>query len=52
MIGDGNLLDGLNILTTENPEKFKSMGGLTDPVPFYTIFAGMMMVQLLYWVTN
>jgi len=52
MIGDGNLLDGLSILTKENPEKFKSMGGPTDPVPFYTIFTGMMLVQLFYWGTN
>ncbi|WP_439151336.1 solute:sodium symporter family transporter [Winogradskyella sp.] len=52
MIGDGNLLDGLSILTTENPEKFKSMGSKTDPVPFYTIFTGMMLVQLFYWGTN
>jgi SSS family solute:Na+ symporter len=27
MIGDGSLLEGLSVLTTENPEKFKSMGG-------------------------
>ncbi|MDB4289540.1 solute:sodium symporter family transporter [Flavobacteriaceae bacterium] len=52
MIGDGSLLDGLSILTTENPDKFKSMGGPTDPVPFYTIFTGMMLVQLFYWGTN
>lgn len=52
MIGDGSLLEGLSILTTENPEKFKSMGGPTDPVPFYTIFTGMMLVQLFYWGTN
>lgn len=52
MIGDGSILDGLNILTAENPEKFKSMGGATDPVPFYTIFTGMMLVQLFYWGTN
>ena len=52
MIGDGSLLDGLSVLTTENPEKFKSMGGPTDPVPFYTIFTGMMLVQLFYWGTN
>jgi SSS family solute:Na+ symporter len=52
MIGDGNMLDGLSILVTENPEKFKSMGGPTDPVPFYTIFTGMMLVQLFYWGTN
>ena len=52
MIGDGNLFDGLNILTTENPDKFNSIGGPTDPVPFYTIFTGMMLVQLFYWGTN
>ncbi|MDB2633465.1 solute:sodium symporter family transporter [Flavobacteriaceae bacterium] len=52
MIGDGSLLEGLSILTTENPEKFKSMGGPNDPVPFYTIFTGMMLVQLFYWGTN
>ncbi|MCO4820458.1 MAG: solute:sodium symporter family transporter [Flavobacteriaceae bacterium] len=51
-IGDGSILDGLSILTTENPDKFKSMGGPTDPVPFYTIFTGMMLVQLFYWGTN
>ncbi len=52
MIGDGSVLDGLSILTAENPDKFKSMGGPTDPVPFYTIFTGMMLVQLFYWGTN
>ena len=52
MIGDGSILDGLSTLTSENPEKFKSMGGATDPVPFYTIFTGMMLVQLFYWGTN
>ena len=51
-IGDGSVLDGLSILTTENPDKFKSMGDATDPVPFYTIFTGMMLVQLFYWGTN
>ena len=52
LIGDGNVWDGLSTLTSENPEKFKSMGGPTDPVPFYTIFTGMMLVQLFYWGTN
>ena len=52
MIGDGNMLDGLSLLVTENPDKFKSMGGPTDPVPFYTIFTGMMLVNLFYWGTN
>ncbi|MFT4698640.1 MAG: SSS family solute:Na+ symporter [Flavobacteriaceae bacterium] len=52
MIGDGSIMDGISTLTTENPDKFKSMGGPTDPVPFYTIFTGMMLVQLFYWGTN
>jgi SSS family solute:Na+ symporter len=52
MIGDGSIMDGLSTLTTEHPDKFKSMGGPTDPVPFYTIFTGMMLVQLFYWGTN
>lgn len=52
LIGDGSILEGLSTLTTENPDKFKSMGGTTDPVPFYTIFTGMMLVQLFYWGTN
>ena len=52
LIGDGSILEGLSTLTTENPDKFKSMGGPTDPVPFYTIFTGMMIVQLFYWGTN
>lgn len=52
MIGDGSFSEGLNILVTENPEKFNSIGGSTDPVPFHTIFTGMMLVQLFYWGTN
>lgn len=52
LIGEGNILDGLSTLTSEHPEKFKSLGGPTDPVPFYTIFTGMMLVQLFYWGTN
>jgi|TARA_B110000240_G_scaffold86512_1_gene98420 SSS family solute:Na+ symporter len=53
LIGDnGSIIDGLSVLINENPEKFKSMGGPTDPVPFYTIFTGMMLVQLFYWGTN
>ena len=51
-IGDGSILDGLSILIKQNPNKFKSMGSATDPVPFYTIFTGMMLVQLFYWGTN
>jgi SSS family solute:Na+ symporter len=51
-VGDGSIMAGLDIITNANPEKFKSMGSKTDPVPFYTIFTGMMLVQLFYWGTN
>lgn len=52
MIGDGSIMQGLSILTTEHPDKFNSIGSPTDPVPFHTIFTGMMLVQLFYWGTN
>tara|TARA_R110002073_G_scaffold72537_1_gene177151 strand:+ start:120133 stop:121719 length:1587 start_codon:yes stop_codon:yes gene_type:complete len=52
LIGDGNLWEGISTLTSENPEMFKSMGTETSPVPFHTIFTGMMLVQLFYWGTN
>ncbi|MCL5245507.1 solute:sodium symporter family transporter [Cellulophaga sp. 20_2_10] len=51
-IGDGSIMDGLSILTTQNPEKFNSMGTKTNSVPFATIFTGMMLVNLFYWGTN
>ena len=51
-IGDGSLMDGLNILVNDNPEKFNSIGDKDASVPFSTIFTGMMLVQLFYWGTN
>lgn len=51
-IGDGSVLLGISVLTTENPDKFDSIGTVTDSVPFATIFTGMMLVQLFYWGTN
>jgi len=51
-IGEGNVLDGMEVLMQENPEKFKVLGGSKASVPFSTIFTGMMLVQLFYWGTN
>lgn len=51
-IGDGNVMEGIQILVESNPEKFKSMGSETDPVPFHTLFTGMMLVHMFYWGTN
>ena len=52
LIGDGSISDGFTELISSNPEKFKSMGSETDPVPFHTLFTGMMLIQLFYWGTN
>ena len=52
-IGDGEgILKGLSTLFESNPDKFNSIGGPTNTVPFATIFTGMMLVQLFYWGTN
>jgi len=51
-VGDGNVFDGISVLMTEHPEKFKSLGGPKSSIPIETIFTGMMLVQLFYWGTN
>ncbi|MBZ9629521.1 solute:sodium symporter family transporter [Salegentibacter sp. LM13S] len=51
-IGDGNVLDGLNKLTTALPEKFDIIGGPDSDVPFWTLFTGMIIVNFYYWGTN
>lgn len=51
-VGDGSIFEGLNILVETHPEKFDSIGGSEDSVPFATIFTGMMLVNLFYWGTN
>jgi len=51
-IGDGSVMEGLDMLITTNPERFDSTGEQGQEVPFLTIFTGMMLVQLFYWGTN
>ncbi len=51
-IGGGSVTEGLSILWRENPDKFNVIGSAESPVPFATIFTGMMLVQLFYWGTN
>ena len=51
-IGDGNVLTGLDTLTTALPEKFDIIGGPDSDVPFWTIFTGMIIVNFYYWGTN
>ena len=51
-LGDGSLTEGLEKLLTDNPEKLNAIGGPDDPVPFGTIFTGMVLANLFYWGTN
>ncbi|MFP4845149.1 solute:sodium symporter family transporter [Winogradskyella sp. PE311] len=52
VIGDGNVMDGLDTLWNSNPEKFNAVGDVTSSIPFGTIFTGMMIAQIYYWGTN
>jgi SSS family solute:Na+ symporter len=51
-IGNDSISEGISILMTENPQKFKSLGDSNSSIPWETIFTGMMLVQLFYWGTN
>jgi len=52
IIGDGSLIDGIDVLWDSNPEKFNAVGAVTSSIPFGTIFTGMMIAQIYYWGTN
>ena len=51
-IGSGSVVEGIEVLLHDNPEKFKILGDNNASVPLSTIFTGMMLVQLFYWGTN
>ncbi len=48
----GSLADGWNTLVTANPDKFNSIGGNKQSVPFFTLFTGVALLNLFYWCTN
>lgn len=51
-LGDGSIMAGMQTVFTENTEKLNAIGAETDPVPFGTIFTGMIFANLFYWGTN
>ncbi len=51
-LGDGSVLDGIGIVTTEHTSKLNAIGTPTDPTPFGTLFTGMILANLFYWGTN
>ena len=51
-LGDGSILDGVTKITTTHYDKLNAWGAATDPVPWTTIFTGIMIVNFFYWATN
>jgi len=51
-LGGGDFLVGMDTLVNTNTEKLNAIGGADDPVPFGTIFTGMILANLFYWGTN
>ena len=51
-LGDGSVMAGMETVFTEDTDKLNAIGAATDPVPFGTIFTGMIFANLFYWGTN
>lgn len=45
-------LAALSELKQAHPEKFNSLGGANQSVPFATLFTGVLLLNLFYWCTN
>ncbi|MEW4490828.1 solute:sodium symporter family transporter [Thalassoglobus sp. JC818] len=43
---------GLQTLREAAPEKFNSIGAPDQSVPFFTLFTGVLLLNLFYWTTN
>ena len=52
LLGGGDISAGLDTVLTSDTEKLNAIGAETDPVPFGTIFTGMIFANLFYWCTN
>jgi solute:Na+ symporter, SSS family len=48
----GGFVAGVSDILVNAPEKLNAIGGKDDPVPFATIFSGMLLANLFYWGTN
>lgn len=51
-LGDGSFAEGLSKIANTNTHKLNAIGAANDPVPFGTIFTGMILANLFYWGTN
>ncbi len=41
-----------DIVTGIPPERLSMFGGADSPIPFHTLFTGMIFIQIFYWSTN
>lgn len=51
-LGDGSVMQGIDTVLNNHTEKLNAIGSPQDPVPFGTIFTGMIFANLFYWGTN
>lgn len=51
-LGDGSVGSGLETVLSQDTHKLNAIGGADDPVPFGTLFTGMLLANLFYWGTN
>ncbi len=51
--GNGaGIIAGIDRITAAHPEKFNSLGGPKQSVPFSTLFTGVILLTTFYWCTN
>lgn len=48
-LGNGSVMNGLDIILSSKTEHLNAIGTIKDAVPFTTIFTGMLLVNLYYW---
>lgn len=50
-LGDGSPIAGFQTIIENTPEKLNAIGSNSDPLPFSTMFTGLLLVNLFYWGT-
>lgn len=51
-VSPNGVFAALDTLRESHPEKFNSLGGPDQSVPFSTLFTGVLLLNLFYWCTN
>ncbi|MBG89078.1 MAG: solute:sodium symporter family transporter [Verrucomicrobiales bacterium] len=51
-LGNGSLMEGLNVLSTNHVKQLDPIGPPDGNIPFATLFTGMIFINLYYWCTN